>query len=208
MTAGLPELMRLKYEQIKVEIKDKLKEFAEVPQEKCFYELCYCVCTPQSKAKSAFIVQQELESLDFLHNDIDPTPILRNPRNYIRFHNGKAKRLMDIKRIFPRVQEVLLSGLSAFDTRQWFVGNIKGFGMKESSHFLRNIGFRGLAILDRHILKHLVYCGLYDELPKIGTRKRYLEVEQNFINFADHINVNIDELDLLFWSSETGEIFK
>lgn len=208
MTAELPELMRLKYEQIKSDIRDRLREFAEIPQKKYFYELCYCVCTPQSKAKSAFIVQQELEKLDFLHNDIDPTPILRNPNNYIRFHNGKAKRLTDIKQLYPLIEQILASGLSAQDTRKWFVENINGFGMKESSHFLRNIGFQGLAILDRHILKHLVYCGLYDEIPKIGTQKRYLEVERNFINFADYINVNIDELDLLFWSSETGEIFK
>lgn len=133
---------------------------------------------------------------------------MRNPKNYIRFHNGKATRLTEIKQLYPLIEKILTSGLSAQDTRKWFVENINGFGMKESSHFLRNIGFRGLAILDRHILKHLVYCGLYDEHPKIGTQKRYLEVERNFINFADYINVNIDELDLLFWSSETGEIFK
>jgi len=206
--AQLPELMLLKYEQIKNDIRKRLDEFAAVPREKYFYELCYCVCTPQSKAKNAYIVQQELERRDFLNNDFDPTPILREPANYIRFHNGKAKRLNELKKMFPLIENILLSGQSAFDTREWFVENVNGFGMKESSHYLRNIGYRGLAIIDRHILKHLVYCGLYDEIPNIGTRKRYLEVEENLINFANHINVNIDELDLLFWSSETGEIFK
>jgi N-glycosylase/DNA lyase len=30
---------------------------------------------------------------------------------------------------------------------------IKGIGYKEASHFLRNIGYRNLAIIDRHYLK-------------------------------------------------------
>ena len=94
------------------------------------------------------------------------------------------------------------------EKRILLVGTIDGMGMKEASHFLRNIGYCGLAILDRHILKHLVLCHVYDELPKIGSAKKYLEIEAMFSEFCDMFGIPIDEMDLLFWSYETGVILK
>jgi N-glycosylase/DNA lyase len=85
---------------------------------------------------------------------------------------------------------------------------VNGFGMKEASHFLRNIGFRGLTILDRHILKLLVVCCVYTKAPEVNTVAKYLKVENEFLNFAQKEGYNVDELDLLFWSMKTGEILK
>lgn len=208
MRYALPPELDNKLSEIRSEISSRLDYFSNVKSEEYFYELCFCICTPQSKAKSAYVVQLELQKLDFRNREFDPTPILRNPANYIRFHNQKARRLIEMRHKYSEIENVLLSDATTYDKRNWLTENLKGFGMKESSHFLRNIGYRNLAILDRHILKHLVRCGIYDEIPKIGTINRYLEVEKDFQNYAADINVNIDELDLLFWSYETGEIFK
>ena len=81
-------------------------------------------------------------------------------------------------------------------------------GWKEASHFLRNIGHRNLAILDRHILRNLVRAGVLHRLPKTLTAKRYLLIEEKFKDFAERMDIPMDELDLLFWSMETGEILK
>ena len=81
-------------------------------------------------------------------------------------------------------------------------------GWKEASHFLRNIGNRDLAILDRHILKNLVRTGALERLPKSLTPKTYLAIEEKFAAFSKRVNIPMDELDLLFWSMETGEILK
>jgi thermostable 8-oxoguanine DNA glycosylase len=35
-----------------------------------------------------------------------------------------------------------------------------------------------------------------------------LELENQFHRFADTVGIPLDELDLLFWSMETGEILK
>jgi N-glycosylase/DNA lyase len=88
------------------------------------------------------------------------------------------------------------------------VKNVKGLGWKEASHFLRNIGHRNLAILDRHILRNLKRHGVIKSLPKTLTPKRYLVIEQKFMEFSSTIGITMDELDLLFWSRETGEILK
>jgi N-glycosylase/DNA lyase len=69
--------------------------------------------------------------------------------------------------------------------RDWFVRNVKGLGWKEASHFLRNIGYRDLAILDRHILKNLRRHRIIRSLPKSLTPARYQSIERKFRRFAD-----------------------
>ena len=82
-------------------------------------------------------------------------------------------------------------------------------GYKEASHFLRNIGFGDdIAILDRHILKHLVGNKVIPEVPKSLTGKKYLEIEQKMKEFANSTGIPFGHLDLVWWSEETGEIFK
>lgn len=208
MKTALPVELKTKYNELQDRINARLIDYASVPEDKYFYELCFCVMTPQSRAAHAFKVQQSLEEGDFMNKPFDPTHLLRNPSNYIRFHNQKAARLLKAREIFHEIDLVLKSDLLPIEKRNWLADNFKGFGMKESSHFLRNIGYRGLAILDRHILKHLSRCGLYSETPKITNTKRYLEIETDFLKFASEVNISIDELDLLFWSYETGEILK
>jgi N-glycosylase/DNA lyase len=74
---------------------------------------------------------------------------------------------------------------------------------------MRNIGRSGgLAILDRHILRNLKRFGVIRSIPATLTTKRYLSIERRFARLADEIGIPIDELDLLFWSMETGEIRK
>lgn len=45
-------------------------------------------------------------------------------------------------------------------------------------------------------------------LPKALSRKNYLSIEQQFMRFAERFGIPLDELDLLFWSMETGVIRK
>lgn len=197
-----------KYSEIKHEIAARLSQFKLVPTELYFYELCYCICTPQSKAINAWEVQRILMELDFQNNPFDPTEILREPGRYIRFHNQKSLRLLQSRVEFPEILKVLDSDLNNYEKRDWLAGNFKGFGMKESSHFLRNIGYTGLAILDRHILRNMTNCGIYDELPTIKSAAHYREIEKDLLKLSVHAGIDIDELDLLFWSYATGEILK
>lgn len=204
----LPDFLSEKYELLKCSIQKRLEDFRNVPEADYFYELCFCLCTPQSKASNAFKVVEYLQKKDFYNKPFNPSEILRRPENYIRFHNTKADRILLAREIFPEVSAILKSEISAFEKRKKILLLVNGYGMKEASHFLRNIGMRNLAIFDRHILKHLVSCGLYDEIPNVSSEKKYLEVEKVFIEFSKKIGIPIDELDLLFWSYETGEILK
>ena len=46
------------------------------------------------------------------------------------------------------------------------------------------------------------------EIQKTLTRRRYLEIEEKMRNFAERMKIPLEELDLLFWSFETGRVLK
>ncbi len=93
--------------------------------------------------------------------------------------------------------------------RIWLIKQINGMGMKLASHFLRNIGMPGLAILDVHIIKGMQKRGLITEADvKPLTSIRYRGISQVMREYAGKVGVSIDELDLLFWSQQTGYVFK
>jgi N-glycosylase/DNA lyase len=191
-------------------IRTRLEEFRAVPQEEYLWELLYCLLTPQSRALHAEQVIASLRADDFLRRRFDPTPVLRNPAHYIRFHNQKGGRLLDVAEREREITAVLTSPeLSSEGKREWLVANVKGLGWKEASHFLRNIGHLDLAIIDRHILKHMLRCGAIDTIPKnIGTRRAYLDLEERFRQLAERSGLTLQELDLLFWSYEEGSVRK
>jgi N-glycosylase/DNA lyase len=190
-------------------IRRRLQEYREVPQEKYFYELIYCLMTPQSSAVNAAKAQRNFELQNFQFADIDPEPLLHQKEYYIRFHRSKAKWIAEMKLNFPAIFTVTVGGMSAVEKREWFVRNVKGLSYKEATHFLRNIGRNdGLTILDRHILKNLLYYRVISSIPTTLTKKNYMTIEKKFLQLAAEITISADELDLLFWSDEAGEILK
>jgi len=190
-------------------IRARLADFQSVSPSDYFYELLYCLLTPQSSAAHAEQAVSFLSSAGFETNNIDPEPFLRRKECYIRFHRTKSRHLLRMKEQFPIIALKLSEPALSFELREWLVKNVTGLGYKESSHFLRNIGKNdGLAILDRHILRNLKRLGFIDSIPKSIGRKQYLEIEQSFSKCAAIFGIAIDELDLLFWSKETGEIRK
>jgi N-glycosylase/DNA lyase len=196
------------YRKRRKEIQFRLESFQQVKTKEYFYELAYCLLTPQSKAEHAEKAVAVLRAKDFERKEFNTELLLHQKDFYIRFHKTKAKHLAEMKRQFPTILEQCTNGNSSVELRAWLVKNVKGLGWKEASHFLRNIGHRNLAILDRHILKNLVRTGVLKEAPKTLSAKLYLEIEQKFLRFSDEVGISMDELDLTFWCMETGKVLK
>jgi N-glycosylase/DNA lyase len=189
-------------------IRTRLEEFRAVPPGEYFYELCYCLCTPQSKAIHAEAVVSVLKKREFHQRAFDPASTLGNPSHYIRFHHTKAQRLLAMREQYADIERMMQSAIPAMEKHAWLVKNVNGLSNKEASHFLRNIGYRNMVILDRHILKHLVAHQVLPAVPSIATSARYHAVAGLFVEFAESIGYTVDELDLFFWASETGFILK
>ncbi len=206
---NIEKLLELKsaYKKHKINIKKRLDDFSQVPKKDYFYELCFCICTPQSNAQRCWNAIENLKKDDF-QNQAKKI----NPKKYlikkVRFHNHKSKYLLEWK----QKNEILINELLKFKdsklAREHLVKNVLGLGYKEAGHFLRNIGHTNLAILDRHILKNMIYYGAIKKLPKTLNKKNYFFLEEQFQKFAKKMDITMDELDLLFWSKENGEIFK
>ena len=204
----IPEEYRAHWEEHRETIRRRIEEFRSVPIEELHFELLYCLLTPQSKAKHAGMVIEELKRAGWPEQEVDPVPILRDPAHYIRFHNVKGARLLDVRERWEDLLELITSDRSSTEIRALLVEGVNGFGMKEASHFLRNVGHLELAIIDRHVLTHMQRAGAIDELPKSITPKRYLQLESAFRNLADQVGLELQELDLLFWSFEEGSVRK
>lgn len=200
--------LRSDYRERRVPIKQRLEEFRAVPPAEVVHELFYCLLTPQSSAVNAGLAVERIRAAGCAADPQRTAAILRSRENYIRFHNTKALRIERAYRKFPALEELLRKNLAGEELRIWLVENISGLGWKESSHFLRNIGYRNLAILDRHILRNLCALGVIRRVPVSLTPKRYGAIEKAFRRFAARVRIPMDELDLLFWSRETGRILK
>jgi len=212
------QLLELKnsYEKKKPEIKKRLGDFKQVwekSDEDIFIELCFCLLTPQSKAKAVDRAIKILvkKGLVFSGNKEQISEELRI--SGVRFHNNKASYITKARKFLTHAGNIdIKSKLDKGSTdkkREWLIENIKGLGYKEASHFLRNIGLGfDLAILDRHIMKNLMKYGVIDEIPECLSRKCYLSLEEKMKKFSKKMNMPMADLDLLFWSEETGEIFK
>ncbi len=193
------------YNERKQEIKARLKEFTKVSGDNVFYELCFCLLTPGS---SALLCQDKVEKLkeaDFLNKNVNPARLIYP----VRFFNNKARNLLLAKKDYGTILEKIDNVKDSYQLREWLVGNVRGLGYKESSHFLRNIGKgKGLAILDRHILRNIAQLGIINETPSHVYKRQYLDIEAKVLDYSKSIGIAAEELDLLLWAKETGYVFK
>ncbi len=124
-----------------------------------------------------------------------------------RYPQLRAKFIAEARKHHGSLKETIRSFGSEENAREWIVKNVKGLGYKEASHFLRNIGFENLAIIDFHIIDILSKHGLI-ERPKTLTKKKYLEIEKILKEIAKKLDMNLAELDLYLWYEETGKVLK
>ncbi len=204
------------YNTLKNNIEESVSDFKNIwktgTDDDIFSELAFCIFTPQSKAVNCWETVNILKEKSLLYKGkaVEMSEFM----NLVRFRNNKAKYLVLARNVFFKdgilnIREKLTKLLNNHEEREWLVKNIKGFGYKESAHFLRNIGANlEYAILDRHILKNLKKLGVIKDIPKTITKKKYLEIEYKMQEFAKDIKIPISHLDLLFWYNEAGEIFK
>jgi len=207
--AEFPEFYASAYLSMKADILARLKEFTEIQEHQWFYEACYCILTPQAKAVNADWVVQQLKACDFEHAECDVLSLLRDPTHYIRFHNQKTRNLHLLKEQFEEIRSIISDNRkSPLLLRDMLTKHIRGFGMKESAHFMRNIGIFGPTILDRHILKHLSACGIHKAKTPPTSRATYLSIEKAWLRYCKKTEIPMEEMDLLFWALETGFILK
>ena len=198
------------------QIKLRLNEFADVKRNhddhRVWEEMVYCFFTGGCSAKMGlrsvesvrpFLIGGTQSELATALTGVHRYPNARS--RYIVHSREFVRKELNFK-IKARLEEFDCS----LERRDWLVREkgIKGLGYKEASHFLRNIGYRGYAILDKHVLNCLAELKIIDDPKPPTTRSRYLTVEEKLRKFAADAKIDFDEMDLVLWSMKTGEILK
>jgi len=122
-----------------------------------------------------------------------------------RFYNKRANYIVSGRKFIKEIDSVI-KNKKEFEVREWLVENIKGIGWKESSHFLRNIGFQNFSLLDRHVLRILQENKVIEKIPKTLTKKKYLAIEGKLRNLARTLHLTLAELDLYLFYLDTEKI--
>lgn len=204
------------HSEIRDRIERRLDVFRNIGQNgtdaEIFTELVFCLMTPQTKARQAEKAIMALSEKNYIFSG---TPAqLAKVLNIVRFRNNKARYIVRARRTCSDGKNIILKRIldsysGVTDKRKWLSEHVMGMGMKEASHFLRNIGYgRDLAILDRHVLRNLKEHGFIKNDRISLSDKRYLELEETMRKFSNKLGIPMDHLDFVLWYRETNDIFK
>ena len=155
-------------------------------------ELTYCILTAAERTEKALLAQHRLEGVDLTNFDEVQKILLYSG---IRFPVNRATFITVAMKNFKIVEKALT--MESMKARQYLSNFIPGFGFKEASHYLRNVGRKDVAILDTHILKML-------GKEKYKNEKEYLEIENEMKGMAD----DLAYLDLKLFAESKGAVLK
>ncbi len=210
------------YQERRNEIQERLEEFQKLRDEgdpRLFRELVFVILTSRSAAKKSWEAAEKLEELGLLENGSrkEIAEVLEN--HGIQYERDKAGYIVSNRESLsqPTLRDTSgeLKLSSRIDpgnlekTREQLVDSLQGVGWKGASHFLRNIGYGGdFAITSAYIMNNLHQLEMVESPEPPSGKEEYLKFEREFRKLSQQLGIGVQELDLLLWSMETGEVFR
>ena len=192
-------------------VKQRIKEFQVTGSEdsyRWFEELVFCILTAYSSAEVGLRCVEALKEKDHIfHGSKDMVRKTLEEAGH-RYALRRAEYIVLARKESKEIKENVLRMGNTMAAREWLVKKFKGIGWKEGSHFLRNVGFLDVAILDRHVLRVMSEYGLVREETRSLTKKKYLEYESMLREVASELRMPLGELDLYLWYMRTQKILK
>lgn len=205
--------LKIIYENIKGDVERKLLEIEKnsisLSKEDVFKELCFCILVANNNLEKTLNIWEKLGD-----------DLIELPKNKLskklkslgyRFYNKRAEYIIEARKRADELNKVIKIN-SPEEIREWLVENIKGIGWKEASHFLRNLGYKNFAILDRHVLRILEKNYIIEEIPKSLTKRKYLEIEGKLKNLSEKLSkilkkrLTLAELDFILFYFDAKKI--
>jgi len=208
-TSLVSQVLTLIRSSVAEQVEERIKKFKILylkGNEEWFSELCFCILTANSSAKLGMSIQNTIGLEGFLRLPEDElTRLLRRLGH--RFSERRANFIVRARE-FSNIKDIVISFADEMQARDWLVENVMGFGYKEASHFLRNVGYDDVAILDRHVLRTICENRMIDEIPRGLTRRAYLEIESKLRDLGAQLGMPLSKLDLYIWYLKTGYVLK
>lgn len=198
----------LKTTQVSSLVEKRLSDFEKMHvtgNREWFCEMCFCLLTANASAEMGLKVQNAL-GFDGFYSLPEQELSARLRGLGYRFYNRRAE-FISLARKHADIKDRVKKFSGEQEARKWLDGNIKGLGLKESSHFLRNVGYKNLAIIDRHVLNILDEHGVHEK-PKTVSPKNYFAIEKKLSQICTRTGTTQAELDLYLWYMKTGKVLK
>ncbi len=193
--------------------------WSDATEERLLFELILAVLGSQNRYEVALRFSEEIQKNGFLKSQtksvdeltIEIQDILSKALKIdgkftkYRFPNAKAKYIAyDLLYLQScgGLKSLLAQTDNKANVRAFFVKEVKGMGPKQSSHFLRNVGYSNeFAVLDVHILRYMHIQGIIEETytKAIGTLKQYERLESLLIDFLKYMKYPIGFVDQAIW---------
>ena len=203
----IERIEELKHGPIGEIIGDRIREFETFGakrRDEVFGELCFCLMTANFSAEKCIDIQKKMGRDFEILSESELAGELKKHGH--RFPNTRANYIFEARSCELGLGNLVGDGKQR---REKLVEQVKGMGMKEASHFLRNVGFKNVAIIDFHIIDLLNREGLISFDRSRGlSKKKYLEIEGVLEKLAGRVGLNLAELDLYLWYIETGKVLK
>lgn len=197
----------------KPEISERIQEFREIyrtgNKKQIFSELAFCILSSGTGPKTAEKSLRAIGDALMTESDVSIVEKLEGVHKYPDKGNFIYTTRVYLESNFDLDLKSALISIEDHNERRDFLAKnreIKGLGYLQASHFLRNIGFSGYAILDKNILRSLYDLGVITDTKPPTSGKRYIEKEQLMKDFAEHLEIDFDHLDLLLWFMIRGQI--
>lgn len=206
------------------------KKWNAMSEDELWEELCLCVLSsnvPYELAKSAFLhlrdtlhlrrrwITQSSDSLEKIAQELSKPIYLPEKKNgdyrKYRFPNIRAQNIVSAaKTIYLKnsgLLKILKNANSEQEARDILAKNVAGIGLKEASHFLRNIGYsKSLAIIDSHVVAFLKEV---EALPQVNvkniTPQIYMRLERILQDLCDSLDLNLSTFDMAIWYYMRGK---
>lgn len=223
LTSRVPQQIFTHYEKLKTDY-DGWKKWNYMTEEELWHRFCLCVLSsnvPYELAVSAFnrLLKLGVININWIISRGDSQKIiatfLSQPkylplkrdgsfRKY-RFPNMRAKNIVNSAFFLTDnnmgFKFILNNNDSDSSVREILVNSFHGFGLKQATHFLRDIGYtKNLAIVDTHIISFLNIIFEYNpSLEKKLTPNKYLKIEKLFQNVACELGLELAIFDMAVW---------
>jgi N-glycosylase/DNA lyase len=194
---------------VSTQVESRIKEFAAVHSngnDVWFSELCFCILTANSSARLGMKIQETLGAGGFL--ELTREEIAQRLRELGHRYSERRADFIVMARDFRGIKDIVTCIDDEKKAREWLADNIMGLGYKEASHFLRNVGYNNVAILDRHVLRIMKDYDIIEEVPKALAKRMYLEYEKRLTSLAIQVGMTLSRLDLYLWYMKTGAVLK
>jgi N-glycosylase/DNA lyase len=191
---------------IEESVKRRLKKFEkgkDLSKEEKFVELCFCILVANSSMEKTFKIWKRIGN-EFLKLSEEQLSQRLRELGY-RFYNKRAEYIVEARNKINLLEKILKTK-NEFEVREKLVENFRGIGWKEASHFLRNIGYKNFAIIDRHVLRTLKDFRIVEKIPKSLNKKTYLDIEDKLREMANKLKISLAELDFYLFYISSGKI--